>query len=1598
MEAVFGLCRSDNNIPISHLDYKYIEKCSDAKEIGKILQILRSGEEGTYPDLIRFTERRLESLNPESKLLLKENKVKRVDEIKKDESSLLLEDLQTWTNQMADLDKNLLKKSEENTSHVEFPPVRSTAKTENVAAQTESTKKKASSKRVAPRSYDEWEKVNVEEEAKKVDEVVNKVPSEKARIPHVNKSLSSTVDKQAYTEEGRSMKANQEKEKGNEAFKSRDFDEALIYYNRSISLEPTAAVVNNRAITYINMERFEDAILDCNTVLTEEPKNVKAFLRRGIALKSLKRYERALKDFENVLKYAPGNKRAKILHEEVTKTLKDIGGNKNLEGKEEQSRKGKKLLIEEVESLEETKMEETVVEENKVTNEKKKGKRMKIIEVENIEDSEIIAKSNENRPEEKVTNGHSDSSGKSKDSKADVTGSISTEGIDNEAASEKQSLISKKQTKERDVVTEPADEPVEANATKPTEENIIVEESKKMKKEESEMINSEPPPVLPTPAPPVALLPEDVLALKDEGNGMYKAGKYAEAKKKYTEAISRLKDSKGYEQSIAVLLSNRAVCKSKIGDCKGCIKDATESLEITPSAKAYLRRAAAYESLEKYRVAYMDYQAAVIMDNTLQAAWHGSTRLMNLLRKQDGVEWRDKLRKPEPQSDNRKEIEPPSIAGNNVVASESLNVKQSDNNDRKDVQKKEEGNGKKKVKTAFNEEQFKVIKEQGNLFVQRKEYENAINCYSRCIELMPNEATSYTNRALCFLKLDKPISAESDCTKALEIYGGNVKALFRRATARKVLQKYAEASVDLRNLLKVDPNNSAAKKEVDSIAALWKQSLLEQVAEQRKIPTAEEQVKVDTKIEDKKINNSKTDSDSDKDTKNSNGISDEKLNENLKEVMDEINKEEKRKGKRLKIVEVDEYDDVNKKDYNKVEEKMTEDILEGGNTKKGTEKKAGIDANARRNGVGNSGKADDKNVEVDVTDPFTEFEQRRKQESDSQQAKAASNEQANSKQQTGSPSMGKIQGARNVDELVSDEKNSDKNIDGNESPLDPLIIENESENLSDDVLKLKDKASAFSKMGRYADAIGCYTDAINALNSDPSSHTEFLAALLAERADCRSRTGNLKGCIEDATQSLEIKPSAEAYMKRAMAYESLEKYRLAYVDIHAALRFNQSEQQAWAASTRLTGILRKQDGPSWRKKLPKNQADVVSKLPEPESTTTTKRVQDPGSKTQNKTTAQEISSDSKVSDSTDKVPKASKGEALHGPKVKDMKSAKKSVETREDKFKRIKELGGKCVQEGKFQDATTYYSHCIDLFPNEVTSYTNRALCHLKLNKAKKAEVDCSKALEIQPGNIKAFFRRGLARKAIGRYRDALQDLTTLLKLDAQNSAARKELEVVKDLWREELKNTQVKGAEPNTKTKEASSETQKTKKGKSSKIEEIQTGSSKPEESSKTATPAKATGTKPASQPGKAATVKETLQKSPRKFNLKKASGFEFLKAWNELKGRSLKEHADLLTQIEPSQLPKVISNKIDGEMIQTVVSCVHELFMTKDKLLNGFNILRYISKTDRFNMVVMFLSTKDLSKIKKVIEDLELKLRDSNVSVTVKEISELKKAYKVT
>ena len=47
---------------------------------------------------------------------------------------------------------------------------------------------------------------------------------------------------------------------------------------------------------------------------------------------------------------------------------------------------------------------------------------------------------------------------------------------------------------------------------------------------------------------------------------------------------------------------------------------------------------------------------------------------------------------------------------------------------------------------------------------------------------------------------------------------------------------------------------------------------------------------------------------------------------------------------------------------------------------------------------------------------------------------------------------------------------------------------------------------------------------------------------------------------------------------------------------------------------------------------------------------------------------------------------------------------------------------------------------------------------------------------------------------------------------------------------------------------------------------------------------------------------------------------------------------------------------------------------------------------------MAVMFVSTKDKSMIKKTIDEIESKVKDTDSNISPKDISELKKAYKVT
>lgn len=73
------------DIPIHHLDFEYIKTCGNAREMEKIVKILRSGEEGFFPDLTRCAEEKLKQLKPDSKLFRFEEQIKHSSVLDKNE-------------------------------------------------------------------------------------------------------------------------------------------------------------------------------------------------------------------------------------------------------------------------------------------------------------------------------------------------------------------------------------------------------------------------------------------------------------------------------------------------------------------------------------------------------------------------------------------------------------------------------------------------------------------------------------------------------------------------------------------------------------------------------------------------------------------------------------------------------------------------------------------------------------------------------------------------------------------------------------------------------------------------------------------------------------------------------------------------------------------------------------------------------------------------------------------------------------------------------------------------------------------------------------------------------------------------------------------------------------------------------------------------------------------------------------------------------------------------------------------------------------------------------------------------------------------------
>ena len=96
----------------------------------------------------------------------------------------------------------------------------------------------------------------------------------------------------------------------------------------------------------------------------------------------------------------------------------------------------------------------------------------------------------------------------------------------------------------------------------------------------------------------------------------------------------------------------------------------------------------------------------------------------------------------------------------------------------------------------------------------------------------------------------------------------------------------------------------------------------------------------------------------------------------------------------------------------------------------------------------------------------------------------------------------------------------------------------------------------------------------------------------------------------------------------------------------------------------------------------------------------------------------------------------------------------------------------KLFKDGKYADAVLKYNDAIEADPEVPAFYTNRAFCHLKMENHGLAIADATVALELDKTFVKAYYRRGSAYFALGKYKDALKDLKSVRQLKPSDKDA----------------------------------------------------------------------------------------------------------------------------------------------------------------------------------------------------------------------------------
>mmetsp|Transcript_35060 Transcript_35060/g.79191 ORF Transcript_35060/g.79191 Transcript_35060/m.79191 type:complete len:226 (+) Transcript_35060:401-1078(+) len=100
--------------------------------------------------------------------------------------------------------------------------------------------------------------------------------------------------------------------------------------------------------------------------------------------------------------------------------------------------------------------------------------------------------------------------------------------------------------------------------------------------------------------------------IKEQGDEKYKAGMFEEAIAMYTKCVDQARSNNDKGQTYLKALSNRSACFKQLSNFDGTIEDCSEVIDLEPeNVKALVRRAQAFEAVERYKLALQDVKYVI---------------------------------------------------------------------------------------------------------------------------------------------------------------------------------------------------------------------------------------------------------------------------------------------------------------------------------------------------------------------------------------------------------------------------------------------------------------------------------------------------------------------------------------------------------------------------------------------------------------------------------------------------------------------------------------------------------------------------------------------------------------------------------------------------------------------------------------------------------------------------------------------------------------------------------------------------------------------------------------------------------------------------